>query len=114
MSKTSEINHPNPALMSLREKQKSTLEQTKIETLREGLNLRGLMDYRVFRDLASRWIEACGVDDTTIHKSSNDTHAALGKREIGVMMKKELEEANPEMYDLMVKEQREQKLKKGR
>lgn len=98
--------YKNPATEEAREKQEEAKKKAANAPARAESTLAALMDLSEFREQVSKWLESCGLDAPIIQKNSNDREQALGKREIGLQIKKELEQASPEMYDLMVKEAR--------
>ena len=109
---TSETSYENPALaVALAIKKRERDEKRALEVATDS-NLAELMKLDIFRKVVNRWMKACGIDDPINHKNSNDREQALGKREIGLLIKKDLEEASDVLYDLMVDEARD-KTKKG-
>jgi hypothetical protein len=98
--------YPNPASFTQRMLREKELEEQRKRIGNNGVTLASLMGLAYFRDVVSRWLAACGLDDPIKGTHSNDMQQALGRREIGLMIKKELEEADLDLYNLMVKEHR--------
>ncbi len=104
--KTEDVTYANPATVVLRKLKEEEKKKKQGQSAAESFNLALLMDLEVFRSLMAEWLEACGLDAPITQKNSNDRENALGKRDIGLMIKKRLEAASPELYDLMVRENR--------
>ena len=105
--------YPNPAGAAERAMKKVEMEKKIAAKNTQAVTLAVLMDVMEFRSIVNHWLEACGLDDPiTGLKQSNDMQQALGKRCIGLLIKKELEEAAPELYDVMVKEARAEKFRR--
>lgn len=104
--KTEDVTYPNPASVVMRKLKDEERKKKLGQAAAESLNLAMLMELEVFRLLMAEWLEACGLDLPITQKNSNDRENALGKRDIGLMIKKRLEAASPELYDLMVRETR--------
>ena len=106
---TRTTSYGNPATDALKKIKEKQLKQKEALVVAAGDNLAELMKLGMFREVVNGWLKACGVDDTINHKNSNDREQALGKREIGLLIKKELETASSDLYDLMVDEARDKK-----
>ena len=109
MSESRVDRYPNPATMAARELREKEIEDATRGRLNDSLTLGTLMRVPYFRQVVGRWMAKCGLDEPIKGSNSNEMQQALGRREIGLMIKKELEEADLELYHQMVKENRNKK-----
>lgn len=101
--------YQNPATETARKLKEAELKEKVKNAEIQGVTLGEWMKVRELREIFSRWVGLCGLDATINEKNSSDMYRALGKRDIGLAIKKELEDADPDLYDVMVKEAREAK-----
>jgi hypothetical protein len=109
MSESRPSSYPNPALGNVLIDRATALEEQRKKALNQGLSVASLMRLNLFREVVNDWLEACGLDEPIKGSNSNEMQQALGRREIGLKIKKQLEEADLELYHLMVKEHRMKK-----
>lgn len=106
--------YPNPATQTARKLKEAEIKEKIAKKENEEITLSELMKLKSVREIFNRWLELTKMDEPIDDPRSDKIHRRLGHRDIGLAIKKELETASPDLYDLMVREAREEKLKEGK
>lgn len=86
-------------------RKRKTKDQLKRE--QQLVELKAILDTRFGRDLLWRMLERCSVFKTTFSSEPLTMAFNEGKRQIGLWLLKEINEAQPKAYSLMTQENNE-------
>lgn len=106
--------YPNPATRGTVTDREVKTKEEKAAQEAYFYNLAQLGKMPQFREVLKVWFSWCHLDDPISAPRTDDMNRRLGHRDIGLAIKKELDEADPDLYHLIDKEIREAENREGK